>query len=201
MMNAPSPARPKTLAIRLLLTALLFAAPGCYTVGFDPVADPQFAEPPIPGSATLEADPTLSEASYSFRAFGSGIANKWTVPYGQQIVAYAQTYLASAFERFDEGGGASPSADNVAVQLGAVDYTIENQTAIVSLDVTAKESSGRELVNKTYSARGDSGGGMVFLGGAFAQKAATRNTTNQALTQIFDRLVDDLRDAKAGGGR
>jgi len=72
---------------------------------------------------------------------------------------------------------------------------VKNQAAHVTIDVEAKGERNSTILSQQYSARGWSGSGAVFGGGAFAQKGVTRSSTDQALKEIFLKLVDDLRTA------
>ena len=52
-----------------------------------------------------------------------------------------------------------------------------------------------QVLSKHYATRGWSGTGVVFLGGAMAQKGVTRSSTDRAFKEIFLELIDDLRTA------
>jgi hypothetical protein len=168
----------------------------CYTVSFHPLQQPQELERPIPANVGLYIDPEIPEASYSFRAFSSGIGNRWTVHYGSRVEEYAQVYLSSAFSEFGSVSAPSASAEHDAVvRIESVEYWMEDQAAHITIGVKAIGASGTELVKKSYSNRGRSRLGTVFAGGVFAQKAATRSSTDEALGEIFAELVGDLRTA------
>jgi len=177
------------------LAVLLLSLTACrHTVGFHPVKEPSLGER-VPTSASLVIDPSIPPAEHSFRAFGSGIANSWTVPYGQRVHDFAQVYLAGTFQEFSESESLETAPGDVRVHITRAEYTVKGQAAHVDLDVTALDASGRELFSKTYASRGWSGGGAVFGGGAFAQKGVTRSSTDQALNEVFLDVVADLREA------
>jgi hypothetical protein len=180
-------------AVLALALALILGLPACtHTVGFHPAKPAEEITTKTAASVKLYMRPELVEANHSFRAFGSGIANLWVVDYGQRVHDFAVTYLSAAFTDFEEVE-APPSGSDANVEIKDVSYAIRDQAAHVELDVTANGSTGDSILSKHYETRGWRGGGVVFAGGAFAQKGVTRSSTDQALKTIFLELIADLR--------
>ena len=178
---------------RLLgLTAVMLAASGCHTVGFYPVEVPPVAQP-VQSSVGVQVSPEIASATYRFRSWMSGIANRWTVPYGPRSKEFAIKFLCAAFERCVEsdGAGSKGSADTW-VELTRVDYRVERHAAHMLIHARAIRGGSELLIDRDYQATGPSQMGAVFWGGVFAEKAIIRSSTDDALRQIFSALVEDL---------
>lgn len=72
-------------------------------------------------------------------------------------------------------------------------YVFEGHAATVSLSVSLSRA-GKEAFSKTYSQIGQSQGGKMFWGGAFAQKNAVQQSTKLAIDEILRQLIADLND-------
>ena len=168
---------------------------GCvHQVGFHPVKPAAEISSQTQASVSLYIAPGIVSSVYSFRAAGSGLANKWVVDYGTRVRDYAVQYLSDAFGPINEVDG--PASDSQAnVSISEVTFSIRGQAANVTMSASATNEVGEQLLSERYQARGWSGAGAVFGGGAFAQKGVTRSSTDQALKEIFLKLVDDLRMA------
>ena len=177
----------------LVLLALAGAMSGCYTVGFHAVETPEI-RPEIPAHAGLYLEPEIVSATYSFRSWAAGIGNRWTVLYGERIQKYARVYLDAAFQSFGELSSIDTGFDgDVLVHINRADYRVARQAGHVTLGVVVLGSSGKELFRKDYSSSGPSGMGKVFVGGVFAQKSATRSSTDEAMKVVLLELIDDIR--------
>ena len=181
---------------RIVLFALvLVSAFGCaHTVGWDPIQyeKPLAREPE--GKVSLYMAEGLKSAEHSFRAFGSGIANKWVVPYGERVHQFAESYLSETFRDYSEVKSPQVSRGTL-VNITAVKYTVSGQAARVTVSVEARDAAGKPLLSRSYSAEGPSGAGTILTGGAFAQQGMIRRSTNRALHEIFQQLTADLRNA------
>jgi hypothetical protein len=175
--------------------SLLLGLPACtHNVGFHPLQPPEEIVHKTDASVKLYMRPIIVEASHSFRSALSGIANKWVVDYGARAHEYAVQYLSAAFTDFEEVAEPGSGAD-ANLEIEHLYYTISGHAAHVTMDVEATDATGNELMSEHYQTRGWRGTGVVFLGGAFAQKGVTRSTTDQAFREIFLQLVADLRSA------
>jgi hypothetical protein len=168
---------------------------GCvHQVGFHPVTPATEISSQTKAGVSLYIAPGIVPSEYSFRAAGSGVANSWVVDYGTRVHDYAVQYLSDAFGPVNEvDKPASGSQANVSIS--DVTYNISGQAAHVTIAASATDEVGEQILSERYEARGWSGSGAVFGGGAFAQKGVTRSSTDQALKEIFLKLVDDLRMA------
>jgi hypothetical protein len=199
--GVPSVTNHRIAAAIVILISL--SLPACtHVVGFHPVQKPPEIDSKTDASVSLYMKPELAGATHSFRAAGSGIANKWVVPYGARVREFAVEYLSAAFSDFKElSAPAKGSGSNADVEVTSVDYAVKGQAAHVAIDIQAIGATGEKILAEQYSTRGRSGHGVVFAGGAFAQKGATRSSTDQALREIFLKFVEDLRAAlKAKSG-
>jgi hypothetical protein len=142
---------------------------------------------------SLYAPAHVRDASHSFRAFSSGIANRWTVPYGARLVEFARTFLcASASGCRDASSPEDVEGEEVLVRLQGADYRVQGQAAHVTVRIDVVDATGSELLKKGYTARGGSGMSSVVWGGVFAQKEVTRSSTDEALREVFTAVVSDL---------
>jgi hypothetical protein len=137
-------------------------------------------------------DERLKTAQYAFRAFGSGLANEWVVPYAEQVHQFATGYLSQVFSDYTEVQ--SPHVPRgILLNITGVKYEVSGQAAHVSVSLEVSEATGQPLLSHTYSAVGPSGAGAVWGGGrAFAQEGMVRRSTNRALHEIFQEATTDL---------
>jgi len=164
-------------------------------VSFHPLPEPYMGEP-IDASASLYVPEEISEATHSFRAFGSGIANRWTVLYGARLSDFAMQTLDAAFRDLRLAPSPEPSGgSDVFVRLVSASYDVSGQAALAGLELEAFDAAGAPILAERYDARGSAGFGAVTGGGAFAQKGVVRSSTDEALRVIFGNLVTDLRTA------
>jgi hypothetical protein len=161
-----------------------------HTVDWDPIHYETSIER-IGDAVQLHMDDDLQEAEYSFRAFSSGIANKWVVPYGERVKEFAEGYLSRAFTSVSEVDDAEDARGGL-VDIQGVEYEVSGQSAHVSLTVEHRPPGRGGAVLRSYQASGPSGTGVVFVGGAFAQKGMVRRSTNRALHDVFGALLSDL---------
>jgi hypothetical protein len=74
-----------------------------------------------------------------------------------------------------------------------MNYYMANQAAHCDLDFVIENSSGKQVLSKSYHADGPSGFRRVIAGGVFAQKSAIRQSTHVALETIFRNLIADIQ--------
>jgi hypothetical protein len=185
----------KRCEVTATLVLLVSTVLGCaHTVDWDPIEHETPLGPQSPGKVSLFMDVGLANAEHSFRAFGSGIANKWLVPYGERVHYFAEAYLTGAFRKYEEVESPQVSS-GMLVHITDVVYTVSGQAAHVKVSVEASDALGDPLLTRSYSADGPSGAGAVFAGGAFAQKGMVRRSTNRALHAVFQQLIPDLQSA------
>ncbi|MCH7644783.1 MAG: hypothetical protein IH974_08095 [Myxococcales bacterium] len=184
----------------VLALSLLLGLPACtHNVTFHPVQPPAENIRQTDESVKLYMRPELVEASHSFRSALSGIANKWVVDYGARAHEFAVQYLSAAFTDFEEVAEPGTGAD-ANLEIEHLYYTVSGHAAHVTMDVTANDATGSELMSEHYQTRGWRGTGVVLLTGAFGQKGVIRSSTDQAFKEIFLKIIDDLRAAMGTDG-
>ena len=141
----------------------------------------------IPNSATQEVVP--------IRSFMAGYANTWDVRPGHMLrqvvdVEFPQmfkTYRIS--EEYSEPEGAH---HRLVLDLAVTKYAFEDLRATVIIRAIAYAPGRVPLFEKTYQEEGDTQGGKMFGGGAFAMKSAIRQSSYDAYKKAFARLRTDL---------
>jgi hypothetical protein len=180
--------------LRIVIGILaLCSAVGCtHKVGWDPIHYETQLTQQTGGPVSLYMDEHLKTAQYAFRAFGSGLANEWVVPYGERVHQFAASYLSRLFSDYTEVQSPHVSR-GILLNITAVKYEVSGQAAHISVSMEASNAEGQPLITHAYSAVGPSGAGAVWGGGgAFAQQGMVRRSTNRALHEIFQQLTADL---------
>jgi hypothetical protein len=98
------------------------------------------------------------------------------------------------FARYDFSTTAAPmhAIKGIILELAIPSYRFEDFRAKVSVSATAYEPGKGSLLQKTYSAEGESRGARMFWGGAFAMKSAIRQSSLDAYKKVFAQLRGDL---------
>lgn len=125
----------------------------------------------------------------------TGAAHTWEAHPGEMLSQiaevefpqFAQYYrIASSYEEPREG------AQRLTVVLSVPHYDFSSFHATVVVQAKAY-GPGRVLIfDKSYRSEGDTQGGKMFWGGAFAMKSAIRQSSFQAYRSAFSRLRIDL---------
>lgn len=148
----------------------------------------------VPLKVALYIEKAVKNKTWSGRAAGSGIANRWDVPIGRVVQQYANAYLKTGFKEFNETETLTEKpAHDILIKIVNLNYYMASQAAHCDLDFVIDNSSGKQVFNKTYHADGPSEAGKVFAGGVFAQKSAIRQSTHVALETIFKNFVADIQ--------
>ena len=101
-----------------------------------------------------------------------------------QMVRYYHT--ATAYEEPKEGG------QRLTVELSVPHYDFSDFHATVVVQAKTY-GPGRVLIfDKSYRSEGDTQGGKMFWGGAFAMKSAIRQSSFQAYKSVFSKLRFDV---------
>lgn len=151
----------------------------------------------LPCKAALHMDKDLKNKIYSSRAFSSGIANRWDVPIGRIVYEYANSYLEKGFDGFykiDSLSGVKQG--DVLIDITDINYYMKGQAAHADIVIDVNDVNGKKVFDKKYSAHGPSGYGRVFIGGAFAQKSAIRQSTDVVLKDIFKSFMADYVESE-----
>ncbi len=129
--------------------------------------------------------------SYSFRAFSTGVANKWVVDIGRMLDDQLQSAdVQSAFNGLEKV--TVPNGVRTGLlQFELQRYSFDDFSANVAMKITYY-NAGQTMLARDYAAVGRSQGGKMVLAGAFGQKNAIQQSTKLALDQILTQLIDDL---------
>ena len=135
----------------------------------------------------------------SVRAFMTGIAHSWEVEPGDMLKQVADIELPQMFSQYEFANAyKEPRPRWITLELGVPSYRFEEFRAKVSVSATAYDAGKKPLLQKTYSAEGESHGGKMFWGGAFAMKSAIRQSSLDAYKKIFAELRADLARSLQG---
>lgn len=138
--------------------------------------------------------PATQAHHYEFRAVTTGYANLWMVDFGKVLDSTMQSPdVQRAFGRLmksDDG-----KADDGLLVFDLQRYTFEEHGAHVSLKVTYRRGD-QDVFTKVYDARGETQGGKMFWGGAFAMKNAIQQSTKLAMDDILRALIADLNKTR-----
>lgn len=147
----------------------------------------------VPLRAAFYMDDNLKNMIVSSRAASSGIANRWDIQAGDAVHKYATSYLPNAFTGFREISVPGQGDYDVLIKVTDIGFNMGGQAAHSDVSFVVESPGGAKLFSKKYHADGPSGYGRVFMGGAFAQKSAIRQSTHVVMEDIFKRLMDDVR--------
>lgn len=125
---------------------------------------------------------------YEFRAATVGYAHLWIVDFGKLLDTTLQSRdVQKAFGSLQQG---SAAGDAPYLVLNLEQYRFEDYRAYVTLNIEV-QSAGKTLFSKRYSVEGKSQGGKMWLGGPFAMKNATQQSTKLAIDEILRRFIQD----------
>lgn len=148
----------------------------------------------VPLKAVFYTEKNVKDKTWSGRAVSSGVANRWDVPIGRVVQQYANVYLEAGFKEFVETETVPEKPiQDILIRAVNMNYYMANQAAHCDLDFVIENSSGKQVLSKSYHADGPSGFGRVIAGGVFAQKSAIRQSTHVALEIIFKNLMADIQ--------
>lgn len=188
----------RTIHAGLALATLLLSAGCAHQVTFDKPAPYTIAAPKQAGTVTAVIDRKTLTAKVPIRAFMTGIAHTWEAEPGDMLKQVADIELPQMFDRYDfaheyrePGGGAK----SIVLELGVPSYRFEEFRAWVTVSATAYGRGRRPLMQKTYSAEGETQGAKMFWGGAFGMKSAIRQSSLDAYKKIFEQMRGDLAGA------
>lgn len=148
----------------------------------------------VPLKAAFYMDPIIKDKTWSGRAFGSGIANRWDVPIGRVVEQYADVHLNNGFytySKIDDLGKKPPH--DILIKIVELNYYMASQAARCDLTFVIEDSKKRGVLRKKYHEDGPSEMGRVVAGGVFAQKSAIRQSTHIVLENIFKNFLADVQ--------
>ena len=150
--------------------------------------------PHVGRPAQYYLDQATANHSVEIKSWVTGIANSWTVQFGEVLEATMQGRdMQESFESLSRTDNNKDTA-GLMLLFHLSDYAFENFQAYIDMTVAA-QSHGHQLFSKRYTANGKSQGGKMAWGGAFAMKNAIQQSTKLALDEILTSLLNDLNQA------
>lgn len=187
--------------IHVALAACALVAAGCaHQVTFERPEAYRIAAKRQEASATGVIDSQTLANKVSIRAFMTGIAQDWQVEPGDMLKQVADIELPQMFARYEFANAyrePPPGPRWIVLELAIPSYQFDEFRAKVSVSASAYDRGRKPLLQKTYTAEGETQGGKMFWGGAFAMKSAIRQSSLDAYKKIFAQLRSDLEAALA----
>jgi len=147
-------------------------------------------------SLSLIIDDEL-EREIRIKSAMTGLAHNWNARPVTMMKQVADIEMPQMFKHYEVV--ATPDGDTkekrIDLWIAISDYTFANHKATITLSAIAKAPDGTSLFESWYTESGETQGGKMFWGGAFAMKSAMRQSSLAALQAIFARLRADLASA------
>lgn len=187
---------------RLILLGLALGLAGCaHQVSFQDVGYSTGAQRTGTGIVVVIDQDTLNRKT-SIRSAMTGLAHNWEVEPGQMLKQVADIELPQMFDPYEQVSGDGESRSNgrsLILEMTVPGYDFADFRATITVRAIARAPTGRVLFDKTYTEQGDTQGGKMFWGGAFAMKSAIRQSSLDAYQKIFQALRGDLNNALRSG--
>lgn len=98
-------------------------------------------------------------------------------------------YVQSAFGELHKSSGQDSAGNLISFSLEK--YEFKDYRAYVTLKVTLA-NAGKPILEKSYSAEGNSQGGQMWAAGPFGMKSATLESTKFAIDTILKKFISDV---------
>jgi hypothetical protein len=196
--------RPR-LALALLTWSIVLL--GCvHRIAFNE-ADPKWhyaIDGPRHDGAALVAviDQKTLANTYSFRAFSTGIAQKWVAEYGKMLAQVSDVefpQLVGVYARslsYEEPSTGNP---RLTLDLSVPSYTFADYHATITVHVDAYGTNKTLLFSSSYTGNGANESGKMVGLGAFGQLSAVRQSSLGALKDAFAKMRPDILAVLEGG--
>jgi len=185
--------RPARLFLPLLATACVH-----HRIEFSDIQHP-ISTPKQNAAVVVVIDQATLDQTVDVHSWMTGIAHSWDARPGQMLKQVADVELPQMFSSYEVTPAYRPATGGsdrpLSLQLTVPSYRFENFHATVSVRAIARGSSEAPLFEKTYTRDGDTQGGKMFWGGAFAMKSAIRQSSYDAYKKVFADLRQDLKAA------
>ena len=150
--------------------------------------------PHVGRPAQYHLDQATTNHRVKIKSWMAGIANSWTVQFGEMLDATMQGRdMQESFESLSKTYSSNDTAE-LMLSFHLFNYRFENFNASIDMTIAA-QSYGHQFLSKEYFAQGRSQGGKMFWGGAFAMKNAVQQSTKIALDKILTNFLNDLNQA------
>ena len=150
--------------------------------------------PNVGRPALYHLDEATSTHSLKIKSWMAGIANSWTVQFGDVLDATMRGQdMQESFESLSKTYRIKDTAE-LMLLFHLSNYNFENFHASIVMTISA-HSHGNQILSKRYASEGISQGGKMFWGGAFGMKNAVQQSTKHALDKILTSFLNDLNQA------
>ena len=184
--------------VQAVIALLAMLAAGCaHQVTFDKPAPYVVSTTKMQSGVTAVIDPATISAKIPIRSFMTGIAHSWEAEPGDMLKQVADIELPQMFAsyQFASAYADPPPGPWIFVELTIPSYKFEDFHATVSVTVTAYDRNRKHILQKTYTAEGETQGAKMFWTGAFGMKSAIRQSSLDAFKKVFANLRADLSTA------
>ncbi|HEV7733133.1 MAG TPA: hypothetical protein VGR62_13265 [Candidatus Binatia bacterium] len=189
----------RSIRVGVFALLALIGATGCtHTIAFDTDATWHYrvGTPRQAGAALVAVidEATLAD-TYDFRAFSTGIAQKWVAQDGRMLGQIADVEFPQVVEFYQRSTtykDPDRGDPRLTVVLSLPEYAFKDYRAKVRIHVEAFAPDRRLLLSKDYAGDGDSQAGRMIGLGAFGQKSAVRQSSLVAFRNAFDAMRADL---------
>ncbi|MFO1431014.1 MAG: hypothetical protein U1F76_12850 [Candidatus Competibacteraceae bacterium] len=179
-------------ALSLLLASVLLLGGCAHQIAFQDAAYTISAERQN-ADIVVVIDPLTLNRVVSIRSFMTGIAHSWDAQPGEMLKQVADIELPQMFNHYQFATSyPQPQNQAIVLELSIPNYQFANFRADISVHAIAYGPNKVELLDKTYTASGETQGGKMFWGGAFGMKSAVRQSSLDAYQKIFVQLRGDL---------
>ena len=181
------------------LAALMLLSAGCaHQVTFDRPDAYTISAPRQEVGVTAVIDQATLTNKVEIRAFLTGIAQTWVAEPGDMLKQVANIELPQMFSRYELATAyvePAPGPRWIVLELTIPNYQFSEFRAWISMTATVYDRGRRQLLQKTYSAEGETQGAKMFGTGAFGMKSAIRQSSLDAYRKVFAELRSDLAAA------
>jgi hypothetical protein len=99
-------------------------------------------------------------------------------------------YVQSAFGRLDKKATKETQPGNL-IEFSLEKYEFKDYRAYVTMKIKLSKD-GATILEKSYTASGNSQGGKMWAAGPFGMKNATQQSTKYAIDEILKQFINDI---------